>query len=268
MARIGFKKAKYNKIDTATSKYATLTGTPAVVPVFEKVVDEKFAPEYNTAELYANDGLAESDYSFKKGTLSLTVADDDDELCAELLGNTDAEGEVASNIDDIAPEFGYGHIIPKLVGGVRKFKVEFFPIPVPPYGHIDSGIATYSSYPTASATRVQLPCPFSWPIRTFNLKRCLLITRIPVEGGKELVIVNLHLEAYDDGEGKAAQAQMLMDILNEETAKGNYVIAGGDFNQSFSSVKVNYPVFPEQWQPAYTDCNSNTSYIWKRLFFP
>lgn len=127
MARIGFKKAKYNKIDTATSKYATLVGTPAVVPVFEKVVDEKFAPEYNTAELYANDGLAECDYSFKKGTLSLTVADDDDKLCAELLGNTDDEGEVTSNISDSAPEFGYGHIIPKMVGGVRKYKVEFFP---------------------------------------------------------------------------------------------------------------------------------------------
>ena len=135
----------------------------------------------------------------------------------------------------------------------NNFKVAFFPIPIPPYGHIDSGIATYSSYQTTSATRVQLPCPFSWPIRTFNLKRCLLITRIPVEGGKELVIVNLHLEAYDDGEGKAAQAQMLMDILNEETAKGNYVIAGGDFNQVFSNVDNKYPVFPEQWQPAALD---------------
>ena len=123
MARIGFKKAKYNKI--VGNAYATLTDSK--VPVFEKVVDEKFAPEYNTAELYANDGLAESDYSFKKGTLSLTVADDDDKLCAELLGNTDTDGEVTSNIDDSAPEFGYGHIIPKLVGGVRKFKVEFFP---------------------------------------------------------------------------------------------------------------------------------------------
>lgn len=123
MARIGFKKAKYNKI--VGNAYATLTDSK--VPVFEKVVDEKFAPEYNTAELYANDGLAESDYSFKKGTLSLTVADDDDKLCAELLGNTDTDGEVTSNIDDTAPEFGYGHIIPKLVGGVRKFKVEFFP---------------------------------------------------------------------------------------------------------------------------------------------
>ena len=124
MARIGFKKAKYNKIVGNT--YATLTDSN--VPVFEKVVDEKFAPEYNTAELYANDGLAESDYSFKKGTLSLTVADDDDELCAELLGNTKStEGEVTSNLNDSAPEFGYGHIIPKMVGGVRKFKVEFFP---------------------------------------------------------------------------------------------------------------------------------------------
>lgn len=123
MARIGFKKAKYNKIVGNT--YATLTDNK--VPEFEKVIDEKFAPEYNTAELYANDGLAESDYSFKKGTLSLTVADDDDKLCAELLGNTDTEGEVTSNINDTAPEFAYGHIIPKMVGGARKYKVEFFP---------------------------------------------------------------------------------------------------------------------------------------------
>lgn len=123
MARIGFKKAKYNKI--VNGAYATLTDSK--VPVFEKVIDEKFAPEFNTAELYANDGLAESDYSFKKGTLSLTIADDDDKLCAELLGNTDTDGEVTSNIEDMTPEFGYGHIIPKIVGGQRKYKVECFP---------------------------------------------------------------------------------------------------------------------------------------------
>lgn len=125
MARIGFKQAKYNKIVGGT--YASLTSN--AVPVFEKVIDEKFAPEYNNAELYANDGIAESDYSFKKGTLSLTIADDDDKLCAELLGNTVGTqgGEVTSNIADTAPEFGYGHIIPKMVGGARKYKVEFFP---------------------------------------------------------------------------------------------------------------------------------------------
>lgn len=125
MARIGFKQAKYNKI--VDNKYATLTDSK--VPVFEMVVDEKFAPEYNTAELYANDGLAETDYSFKKGTLSLTIVDDEDKFIAELFGNAIATegGEVTSNIEDTAPEFGYGHIVPKMVSGVRKYKVEFFP---------------------------------------------------------------------------------------------------------------------------------------------
>lgn len=125
MARIGFKKAKYNKI--VDNKYAELTENK--VPVFEKVVDEKFAPEYNTAELYGNDGLAETDYSFKKGTLSITIVDDEDKFIAELFGNTIAKegGEVTSNIDDTAPEFGYGHIVPKKVNNVTKYKVEFFP---------------------------------------------------------------------------------------------------------------------------------------------
>jgi hypothetical protein len=124
MARVGFKKAKYNKI--VGDKYAPLTENK--VPMFEKVVDEKFAPEYNSAELYANDGLAESDYSFKKGTLSWTVADDDDEFIAGVLGNAKGEkGEIVSTTDDIAPEIGYGHIIPKIVGGAKKYKVEFFP---------------------------------------------------------------------------------------------------------------------------------------------
>ena len=125
MARIGFKLAKYNKIDG--TGYASLTDNK--VPVFEKVIDEKFSAEYNNAELYANDALAESDYSFKKGTLSLTVADDNDVMFAKLFGNTvEIEGKgVTLNVHDISPEFGYGHIIPKLVDGKKVYKVEFFP---------------------------------------------------------------------------------------------------------------------------------------------
>ena len=125
MARIGFKQAKYNQISGDT--YKALTSSK--VPMFEKVIDEKFAPEYNSAELYANDSLAECDYSFKKGSLSITISDDDDTFIAELFGSTISKegGEVTSNIDDSAPEFGYGHIIPKVVSGVRKYKVEFFP---------------------------------------------------------------------------------------------------------------------------------------------
>jgi hypothetical protein len=124
MARIGYKKGKYNKFDADNKKYAAVTGG---VPCLEKVIDEKFSPEYNSAELYADDVLAECDYSFKKGTLAITVANDDDKKEAELMGNTITEDEVVKKVSDTAPEFGYGHIVTKMVNGVRKFKVEFFP---------------------------------------------------------------------------------------------------------------------------------------------
>ena len=124
MARIGYKKGKYNKIDAQTKKYAAVTEG---VPCLEKVIDEKFSAEFNSAELYADDVLAETDYSFKKGTLAITVANDDDEKDAELMGNTINDGEVVKMVGDTAPEFGYGHIVTKMVSGVRKYKVEFFP---------------------------------------------------------------------------------------------------------------------------------------------
>ena len=105
------------------------------------------------------------------------------------------------------------------------------------------------------AERVQLPIPFSWPMRMANLKRCLLVSRIPIEDSEhELVLVNLHLEAYDDGEGKAAQTKMLADLLEAEAKKGNYVIAGGDFNQIFSTADASaYPTEEGNWEAPVID---------------
>ncbi len=124
MARIGFRKAKYNLHDG--DKLKALDAE--IVPNFEKVVDEKFAPNRANAELYANDSLAESDTSFIDGTLDITIADDEDKFVSTVLGNNITEdGEVTQNVDDIAPEMAYGHIIPKVYNGVHKYKVEFFP---------------------------------------------------------------------------------------------------------------------------------------------
>ncbi len=130
-----------------------------------------------------------------------------------------------------------------------NFKVDFIPYPIPPIGTVNSGIATFSKYSVDQAVRIQLPCPFSWPVRLANLKRCLLINRISIDEEHDLVLINLHLEAYDEGEGKVEQTRVLRQILEEEAAAGNYVIAGGDFNQTFSSVDSS--MYPEQegtWQ--------------------
>lgn len=146
-----------------------------------------------------------------------------------------------------------------------NYDVAYVPYPLPPIGAVESGIMTLSRMQPSSAERVQLPCPFSWPVRLGNLKRCLLVERVPVQGGTaELVLVNLHLEAYDDGEGKEAQTAMLLQILQEEYAKGNYVIAGGDFNQSFPDGTDRYPIASGAgWTPGTLgDLPTGWQYAW------
>ncbi len=50
---------------------------------------------------------------------------------------------------------------------------------------------------------------------------------------------------------------MLKEVLEEETAKGNYVIAGGDFNQIFSNADINkYPAQEGMWAPGEIDVNA------------
>ncbi len=131
-----------------------------------------------------------------------------------------------------------------------NYKADFVPYPIPPIGKVQSGLLTLTAYNFSEASRIALPCPFSWPVRTVNLKRCILETRIPVAGtDKELVLMNFHLEAYDSGEGKIAQTKMLSSLMEEEYAKGNYVIAGGDFNQTFEGMDT-YPILnKDDWVP-------------------
>ncbi len=137
------------------------------------------------------------------------------------------------------------------VAWADNYVCDFVPFPWPPIGKVNSGIMTLSDLDMKVGHRIALPCPFSWPVSAANLKRCLLVSYTEIEGtDKQLVTVNLHLEAYDDGEGKIAQTKMLWDILQSEYEKGNYVIAGGDFNQLFPGTEEKYPITTaELWQP-------------------
>jgi len=168
---------------------------------------------------------------------------------AWLLQEVDVNSSRTENMDQFAilQEHWNGSS-----GFAYNYKCSFVPIPWPPLGRIEGGIATLTAPQTSeSMERISLPCPFSWPIRVAQIKRCLTVTRLPVENSdKELVLINLHLEAYDDGEGKRKQTELLLQVLQEEYDKGNYVIAGGDFNQSFPGVLEQYPIAdPEKWTP-------------------
>lgn len=133
-----------------------------------------------------------------------------------------------------------------------NYRCLFVPFPVPPMGQMESGIVTLSSFARSdTSTRVSLPNPFTWPVRAANLKRCLLTDRFPIEGSdKELVVINLHLDAYESGEGRIAQTHALLAYMKTEYEKGNYCVAGGDFNQLFPHTEELYPIKnTELWVP-------------------
>ena len=141
-----------------------------------------------------------------------------------------------------------------------NYKCLYVPFPLPTIGKMGSGVATFSAFETSGAQRVSLPVPFKWPVRIANLKRCMLISRIPVyenggDSGRELVLANFHLEAFDSGEGKIAQTKALKEFIDAEYAKGNYVIAGGDFNQRFPGSESFGPVWTDGWLPGQLDAD-------------
>ncbi len=99
------------------------------------------------------------------------------------------------------------------------------------YGKVLSGLATYSAYHSSSSNRLQLPGEYPWKDRIFQLDRCLLVNRIPFGNG-ELVLINLHHSAYDQGGYiKAQQMAFLRELMRKEYSQGHHVIAGGDWNQ-------------------------------------
>ena len=104
-------------------------------------------------------------------------------------------------------------------------------------GANNSGLATFSKYNVSSNTRRSYPLDDGFA-KFFDLDRCIMISRVPLDNGKELTLINNHMSAYDEGGTiRAQQLVMLKTIMEEERANGNYVIVGGDFNHDLNQAK-------------------------------
>lgn len=138
-------------------------------------IECKVSLDMAEAELHGDDTLQEQVSVLSKGNITMGVTDDDDEIFADLLGQTVGDSgisqykktedkllnsektyytfadgkytEVASpeeadigtyyeaemikdytsSSEDTPKTIGFGHIVPKMVSGIRKYKVEFFP---------------------------------------------------------------------------------------------------------------------------------------------
>ncbi|MFS1517701.1 endonuclease/exonuclease/phosphatase family protein [Bacillus sp. SCS-151] len=180
------------------------------------------------------DGGKMSKSSSKEQTLinleAITSFIEDKKSDIYLLQEVDTDSSRSNHINQIdhiskkLPDYSYTY-------GVN-YKVPWVPVPIlDPMGSANSGILTLSKYTIEQSTRFALAGKEDWPRQLFDLDRAFTENRIPIDNGKELILIHLHLSAYDEG-GKVRkqQLQYLSQYLANEIQKENYLILGGDWN--------------------------------------
>ena len=151
----------------------------------------------------------------------------------------------------------------------KNYHCQFVPVPIyEPMGYVKAGMLTFSGFPITEAKRYAYPLIASWPNKLFLLDRCFILTRFPLENGKDLVVLNTHNSAYvTDSILRIKELNIMKDKMLEEYSKGNFVIVGGDWNANpphfkpennfnghkffESEVKMNPNTLPAGWTWAF-----------------
>lgn len=121
----------------------------------------------------------------------------------------------------------------------KNYHCQFIPVPLyEPMGYVKGGMLSFSQFPITQAQRYAYPLIADWPNKLFLLDRCFILTRFPLANGKDLVILNTHNSAYvTDKTLRDKELKILTDKMQSEYLKGNFVIAGGDWNANPPNAK-------------------------------
>jgi endonuclease/exonuclease/phosphatase family metal-dependent hydrolase len=123
----------------------------------------------------------------------------------------------------------------------KNYDVFFVPVPpVSPMGKVVSGLSIFSKADPSLSVRYSFPGEYGFPKQLFMLDRCFLANRYPLGNGRELIIINTHNEAFDKGEIRKEQMAYLREFILEEYKKNNFIITGGDWNQTPPQFRSDY----------------------------
>lgn len=186
---------------------------------------------YGTGSKAADKTVAEKNTA---GALGVAAAADADFV---FLQETDVKSTRARGVNQLAaasnafPSYAYVY--------AENFHSAYLFYPLSdPHGKTNAGIVTMSRYGIDESVRRSFPVDNGFPTKFFDLDRCFSVSRINLSGsraGRQLVLINVHLSAYDKGGTiRAKQLAMLNEVLEAERAVGNYVVAGGDFNHDIA----------------------------------
>lgn len=145
----------------------------------------------------------------------------------------------------------------------------FFPFPLfSPSGEIHSGISLFSKLEINEAKRYALPVYPFYHLTHFILKPCFTLCRFSLRNGTYLVVINVQNQTYrSDPQKRQTDLLLLRSVMLDEYERGNFVVAGGTWNQNppkfdhtvFSNnekgVALTLPFdmnfFPPGWQCSY-----------------
>jgi endonuclease/exonuclease/phosphatase family metal-dependent hydrolase len=131
----------------------------------------------------------------------------------------------------------------------KNYDVFFVPVPpASPMGKVLSGLSTFSKADPSSSIRYSFPGEYGFPKQLFMLDRCFLVNRYPLSNGRELIVINTHNEAFDKGNIRKMQMAFLRKFILDEYNKKNYIITGGDWNQT-----------PPEFNPAFVNNKTDTT---------
>lgn len=109
------------------------------------------------------------------------------------------------------------------------------------HGAVKAGLLTFSKFHIREAERRSFPIDESFINKFKELDRCFAVNRYALANGKEFVLVNQHMSAYDEsGVVRKAQLECLNAFLKAEKEKGNYVIIAGDFNHDYCNSRFDF----------------------------
>lgn len=128
------------------------------------------------------------------------------------------------------------------------------------HGKSKSGLATFSRYNIEDVTRKQFAVTKNLISKFFDLDRCFTATYIPTNNFNYLVLINLHMSAYDEGGVyRAKQWKQLTEFMQYEYDRGNYVVCGGDFNHDIANSKDLFITNTKTAETVYQLSNSDLS---------
>jgi len=114
------------------------------------------------------------------------------------------------------------------MSSVYSADVQSWLVPYP--FNMDTGKLTLTRFPTSSSKGILLPLEDTYYAGFLAREYRMVVNRLDVGQQKELVAINIHLAAFDDGATRLKQVAAVLEYAQQEFEKGNYVLVGGDWN--------------------------------------